>query len=149
MTIEQRLKKYDRFRNELEADICTLSYMLNLNLIEPDGDLTQLNELLKRLQGSLDFVCDERIEERMAHARMRFRQLAALDYLIRICPRDERIALQSLFVDKLSWDETSSRLNVSRVTLHRIRRRALDRLEEKMKADLPLSHLFQVSDDWN
>ena len=76
MTIEQRLKKYDRFRNELEADICTLSYMLNLNVIEPDGDLTQLNELLKRLQGSLDFVCDERIEERMAHARMRFRQLA-------------------------------------------------------------------------
>ena len=149
MTIEQRLKKYDRFRNELEADICTLSYMLNLNLIEPDGDLTQLNELLKRLQGSLDFVCDERIEERMAHARMRFRQLATLDYLIRSCPTDERIALQSLFVDKLSWDETSSLLNVSRVTLHRIRRRALDRLEEKMKTDLSLSHLFQVSDDWN
>ena len=68
---------------------------------------------------------------------------------MRSCPTDERIALQSLFVDKLSWDETSSLLNISRVTLHRIRRRALDRLEEKMKTDLSLSHLFQVSDDWN
>lgn len=129
MTIQQRFESYEKFRCELEADICALAGMLELSIPEPDGNLNELGQVLKQIQSSLDFVCDEQIEKRMEHARMRLSDLIKLDYAIRSRPPRQRDILYGLYVKRLSWQELEQELHISQMTISRDRNEAFRALK--------------------
>ncbi|MGI6545974.1 MAG: sigma factor-like helix-turn-helix DNA-binding protein [Fastidiosipilaceae bacterium] len=129
MTIQQRFESYERYRCELEADICALAGMLELSIPEPDGSLNELGQVLKQIQSSLDFVCDEEIEKRMEHARMRLRELMKLDCAIRSRPLRQRDILYGLYVRRLSWQELEQELHISQMTISRDRSEAFRALK--------------------
>ena len=129
MTIKQRFESYERYRCELEADICALAGMLELSIPEPDGSLNELGQVLKQIQSSLDFVCDEEIEKRMEHARMRLRELMKLDCAIRSRPLRQRDILYGLYVRRLSWQELEQELHISQMTISRDRSEAFRALK--------------------
>ena len=129
MTIQQRFESYERYRCELEADICALAGMLELSIPEPDGSLNELGQVLKQIQSYLDFVCDEEIEKRMEHARMRLRELMKLDCAIRSRPLRQRDILYGLYVRRLSWQELEQELHISQMTISRDRSEAFRALK--------------------
>lgn len=129
MTVQERFESYEKYRCELEADICALAGMLELSIPEPDGNLNELGQVLKQIQSSLDFVCDEQIEKRMEHAKMRIRELQMLDYAIRSRPQRQREILYGLYVRRLSWQELEQELHVSQMTISRDRNEAFRALQ--------------------
>lgn len=129
MTIQERFESYEKYKCELEADICILAGMLELSIPEPDGSLNELGQVLKQIQSSLDFVCDEQIEKRMEHARMRLRELQMLDFAIRSRPQRQREILHGLYVRRLSWQELEQELHVSQMTISRDRNEAFKALQ--------------------
>ena len=129
MTIQERFESYEKYRCELEADICALAGMLELSIPEPDGSLIELGQVLKQIQSSLDFVCDEQIEKRMEHARKRLRELMKLDCAIRSRPLRQRDILYGLYVRRLSWQELEQELHISQMTISRDRNEAFRALK--------------------
>lgn len=146
MTIQERFEHYEKYRGELEADICLLREMLGLDLPDPEGNLKDLGQLLKRLQSSLDFINNEHIEKRMEHAWMRFSQLSSLDWAIQSRPTREREILECLIVNRLTWDETADHLHIGRRTVQRLRRKAFDDLDQLMAEDPDFKALFSEED---
>ncbi len=129
MTIQERFESYEKYRCELEADICALAGMLELSIPEPDGSLIELGKVLKQIQSSLDFVCDEQVEKRMEHARMRLQELMKLDYAIRSRQLRQRDILYCLYVRRLSWQELEQELHISQMTISRDRNEAFRALK--------------------
>ncbi len=129
MTMQERFESYEKYRCELEADICALAGMLELSIPEPDGSLIELGQVLKQIQSSLDFVSDEQVEKRMEHARMRLRELMKLDYAIRSRPLRQRDILYGLYVRRLSWQELEQELHISQMTISRDRNEAFRALK--------------------
>jgi DNA-directed RNA polymerase specialized sigma subunit len=143
MKIEKLLENYELYKNELEADLYLLQMMLQQNMPDASGDTVELGKVLKHLKGCADFVNDAAVDNRLQHAEMRFRQLSYLEWLIKSLPNQEREILSSLILIGESWENVTDRLYISRATLYRLKQKATESLEQKVKQDPAYEDLFQ------
>ncbi len=141
--MEQLLDNYERFHNELEADLYLLQMMLQLDRQEPLGDTIELGAVLKYLRGCADFVNDETIDMRLEHAELRFRQLSYLDWMIKSLPIQEREIINGFICYDENWEDVARRLYISRATYYRLRQKAIATLEQKVERDPVFADLFQ------
>ena len=74
--IESILNNYELYRNELEADLCLLQNMLGLDAKEPGETIAELGQMLRFIKGCTDFMYDVRVEQRLEHAELRFKQIS-------------------------------------------------------------------------
>lgn len=139
VTIQELFENNERYRGELEADICMLRDMLEQEMPEPDGALSELGQMLKHLQGCADFVNSEQVDFRLEHAYLRFRQLSFLEWAIKSRPKRQRMILQQLYVEKKSWQELERELHISQMTISRDRNKAFKDLE---------AEFLSWPDDW-
>ena len=130
MKIQEQFENYERYRGELEADLCMLADILHVEMPEPDGNTNVLGRMLRKIEASVDFVADDRIEKRLEHAKMRFKQLTLLEWAIRSRPRRQQEILYGLYVERLSWQELMDELHVSQMTISRDRKQAFTDLEK-------------------
>lgn len=130
MTIQERFEAYEMYRGELEADLCMLADVLHLDRVEPDGNINELGQMLKRIEASVDFTASESIEKRLEHARMRFKQLTLLEWAIRSRPKRQQEILRGLYVERLSWRELVDTLHISPMTVSRDRAQAFSDLKD-------------------
>lgn len=143
MKIEKLLENYELYKNELEADLYLLQMMLQQNMPDASGDTVELGKVLKHLKGCADFVNDAAVDNRLQHAEMRFRQLSYLEWLIKSLPNQEREILSRLILIGESWENVTDRLYISRATLYRLKQKATESLEQKVKQDPAYEDLFQ------
>lgn len=132
--IEKMLNNYERFQNELEADLDLLQRMLEQDM--PDlspGDTAALGKRLKQLKACADFVQNEEIDRRVEHAELRFRQLSYLDWMIKSRPQYEQEMIQTLWLEKLSVTQAAERLFISRSAVYRRKQKVLVGLDALIK----------------
>lgn len=132
MKIQEKFENYERYRGELEADLCLLADTLHLEIPEPDGDTNALGQILRKMEASVDFMTDERIEKRLEHAKICFEQLTFLDWAIRSRSKRQQRILQGLYVERLSWQELIEELHVSPMTISRDRKQAFLDIEKTL-----------------
>ena len=142
MTIEQMLDNYERYHNELEADLYFLKLMLEVDLEDTERTTSELGQALKFLKGCADFVNNETVDRRLAHAEHSFKQLTTLDWLIRSCPQSDQEVIQTLWLDKLSLSEAAERLYISRTSMFRRKQEVLSSLEAAARSSKDVQELW-------
>jgi predicted DNA-binding protein YlxM (UPF0122 family) len=142
MTIEQILDNYERYHNELEADLYFLHLMLEVDLKEVEGSTAELGQILKFFKGCADFVNNEAVDRRLAHAELRFKQLSVLDWLIRSCSQDDQQIIQALWIDRLSLSEAAERFYISKTSMFRRKQEVLSSLETVMRSSKDVQELW-------
>lgn len=131
--IEKILNNYERFQNELEADLDLLQRMLEQDMPDPSGDTAALGKKLKQLKACADFVQNEQVDRRVEHAELRLRQLSYLDWMIKSRPQNERDIIQALWIEKLSVTQAAERLFISRSAIYRRKQKVLAGMEALVK----------------
>ncbi len=142
MTIEQMLDNYERYHNELEADLYFLKLMLEVDMKEVEGSTAELGQTLKFLKGCADFVHNEAVDRRLAHAELRFKQLSVLDWLIRSCSQDDQKIIQGLWIDGLSLSEAAERFYISKTSMFRRKQEVLSSLEAAARSSKDVQELW-------
>jgi hypothetical protein len=142
MTIEQIFDDYERYHNELEADLYFLHLMLEVDLKEVEGSTAELGQILKFLKGCADFVNNEAVDRRLSHAERRFKQLSVLDWLIRSCSQYDQKIIQALWIDRLSLSEAAERFYISKTSMFRKKQEVLSFLETIAQSSKDVQELW-------
>lgn len=140
--MEQLLNNYERYHNELEADLYLLQMMLQQDRPEPSGNTIELGVILNYLKGCADFVHDEVIDLRLNHAELRFRQLSYLDWMIKSRPQEEQEVIQALWFEKLSLAEAADKFYISKTSMHRRKQEILSSLEAFYQSNKTMQELW-------
>lgn len=146
MKIEQILDNYELYRNELEADLYLLQQMLSLDAKEHEGSTTELGQTLRFIKGCTDFISDSRIEQRLEHAELRFKQLSTLDWLIKSRSKEEQEIINALWIDGLSLANAAERFYISKSTMFRKKQNLLDSLESVLQDNLSFRELWNETE---
>jgi DNA-directed RNA polymerase specialized sigma subunit len=141
--IESILNNYELYRNELEADLCLLQNMLGLDAKEPGETIAELGQMLRFIKGCTDFMYDVRVEQRLEHAELRFKQISMLDWLIRSRTMEEQKIINALYVEGLSLAKAAERFYISKSTMFRRKQNLLSSLE------IDIQHHEVFEELWN